>query len=104
MFVFYDQFERERNHIPSAVECYMKENGVSKIEAVNELNSRIEDAWKEVNEGFLRPTKVPDELLYRIINLARVIEVVYKNGDGYTHVSPEKKRYFEQVLVHPIPE
>ncbi|OIT21298.1 viridiflorene synthase [Nicotiana attenuata] len=46
-------------------------------------------AWKDVNEGILRPTPVSTEILTRILNLARIVDVTYKhNQNGYLH--PEK--------------
>ncbi|KAL8508359.1 hypothetical protein ACS0TY_018821 [Phlomoides rotata] len=69
------EFERKREHIPSAIECYMEEQNVSKKEAIFKFNNRIETAWKDLNEAFLKPTKVPAPILNRILNFARVIEV-----------------------------
>ncbi|PIM97320.1 Bicyclogermacrene synthase [Handroanthus impetiginosus] len=97
------EFERKREHIPSSVECYMEERKVSKQHALHEFNNQIEGAWKDMNEGFLRPTKFPAPLLYRILNLSRVIEVMYSKGDWYTHVGPEMQSFIKQLLIDPIP-
>ncbi|KAL8508363.1 hypothetical protein ACS0TY_018825 [Phlomoides rotata] len=53
----------------------MEEQNVSKKEAIFKFNNRIETAWKDLNEAFLKPTKVPAPILNRILNFARVIEV-----------------------------
>ncbi|KAL8508356.1 hypothetical protein ACS0TY_018818 [Phlomoides rotata] len=97
------EFEKERKHIPSTVECYAEEHKVSKGEANSELNNRIEAAWKDMNEAFLRPTKFPTPLLYRILNFARAIEVIYSKGDWYTHVGPELQSIIKQLYIDPIP-
>ncbi|KAL8512954.1 hypothetical protein ACS0TY_019206 [Phlomoides rotata] len=97
------QFEKEREHIPTSIECYSKELKVSEEEAISEFNSRIESAWKDINEAFLKPTKFPTPLFYRILNLSRVIEVIYTKGDWYTHVGPEMQSLVKQILIDPIP-
>ncbi|MFQ6635362.1 hypothetical protein Gotur_011649, partial [Gossypium turneri] len=48
--------ERERGHVSSAVECYMKQYGVSMQEAYDELYKQLNNAWKDINEEFLKPT------------------------------------------------
>ncbi|XP_047941539.1 LOW QUALITY PROTEIN: germacrene D synthase 2-like [Salvia hispanica] len=97
------EFERKREHIPSMVECYTEEHNKSKEEAVDELLKRIETAWKLINEAFLKPTKIPTPLLTRILNFARVIEVIYSKGDWYTHVGPEMQKLITQLLIDPVP-
>ncbi|KAL8512920.1 hypothetical protein ACS0TY_019180 [Phlomoides rotata] len=67
------EFEKEREHISSAVECYAEEHKVSKEEVISEFNNQIEAAWKDTNEAFLRPTKFRTPLLYRILNFTRSV-------------------------------
>lgn len=98
------QFERKREHIPSSIECYVEEHVVSKEDAIEEFNKQIEAAWKDLNEGFLRPTKIPIPLLYRILNHARITEVIYRKGDWYTNVGPQMQTFIHQLLVHPLPQ
>ncbi|KAL0352704.1 UNVERIFIED_CONTAM: BTB/POZ domain and ankyrin repeat-containing protein NPR1 [Sesamum angustifolium] len=98
------EFERKRDHVPSSIECYIEEHHVSKQDAVDEFKNRIEAAWKDINEAFLRPTKIPAPLLDRILNFSRVIEVMYSKGDWYTHVGPEMQSFINQLLIEPIPE
>ncbi|MBA0654526.1 hypothetical protein Goklo_021516, partial [Gossypium klotzschianum] len=50
------KFEQERGHVSSAVECYMKQHGVSMQEAYNEFYNQINNAWKDINEECLKPT------------------------------------------------
>ncbi|KAH6776279.1 hypothetical protein C2S52_013840 [Perilla frutescens var. hirtella] len=97
------QFEREREHIPSWVECYTEEHNISKNDAVLEFKNRIEAAWKDINEAFLKPTKIPTPPLDRILNFSRVIEVIYSKGDWYTNVGPEMQNFITQLLVDPVP-
>ncbi|KAF2287619.1 hypothetical protein GH714_001865 [Hevea brasiliensis] len=39
--------------------CYMKEYGVSKEKAMEELRKMCDNAWKDMNEESMRPTAVP---------------------------------------------
>ncbi|KAJ8530885.1 hypothetical protein K7X08_023766 [Anisodus acutangulus] len=50
-----------------------------------------EMAWKDVNEGILKPAPVSTGILTRILNLARIIDVTYRhNQDGYTHSEKDR--------------
>nr|QWQ79606.1 TPS48 [Juglans sigillata] len=64
----------------------MKQHGVSKHEAEEEFKKQIVNAWKDINSDFLKPTQVPKHFLERVLNLARVMDVVYKDGDAYTRL------------------
>ncbi|XP_050247221.1 sesquiterpene synthase 2-like [Quercus robur] len=97
------KFEQERGHAASAIECYMRQHGVSEQVVHDELNRQVANAWKDINEECIRPTVVPMPLLMRVLNLARVIDVIYKEGDGYTHVGKEMKDNVASVLIDPIP-
>ncbi|GFS44690.1 terpenoid cyclases/Protein prenyltransferases superfamily protein [Actinidia rufa] len=95
--------EQKRVHVPSGVECYMKQHGVSKQEAIGELYKRIEDLWKDMNEEMLiRPAAVPMPLLMRVLNLSRGLDVLFKYGDGFTHVE-NVKAHVISFYEDPIP-
>ncbi|KAF4357556.1 hypothetical protein G4B88_026935 [Cannabis sativa] len=97
-------FEQERNHIPSTVECYMKQYEVSEKEAIEELNKRVVNYWKEINEDFIRPTVMPFPILVRVLNVTKVLDLLYKNGDDqYTHVGKVFKESIAALLIDPIP-
>ncbi|KAH1063346.1 hypothetical protein J1N35_028333 [Gossypium stocksii] len=85
-----------------AIECYMEEYDVIAQEAYDVFNKHVESAWKDVNEGFLKPTKMPTEVLNRILNLARVMNVLYKEGDGYTYIGKATKGGINSLLIKPI--
>ncbi|XP_062079321.1 alpha-humulene synthase-like [Humulus lupulus] len=97
------KFEQERNHVTSTVECYMKQYGVFEKEACDELNKRVVNAWKEINEEFLKPTDVASPILVRALNLSRVIDLLYKNEDNYTHVGKVTKDSVTALLIDHIP-
>ncbi|XP_048547663.1 vetispiradiene synthase 3-like isoform X2 [Triticum urartu] len=79
--------EKERSNVATAVDCYIKEHGVTVDQAKEALGSLVEEQWRSINEEFLTNTTVPVEVLTRVVNLARVMECMYKNLDGYTHSS-----------------
>ena len=81
----------------------MREYDVSREEAVEEARKRITNAWKDVNEECLKPTKVPMPFLMRALNMARYMDVMYKGEDSYTHAGGIMKKYIEAVLVDPVP-
>ncbi|KAA8526917.1 hypothetical protein F0562_008854 [Nyssa sinensis] len=97
------EFEQKRGHVASAIECYMKQYDFSEQQAHDEFQKQVVDAWKDINGECLRPTEVPIPLLTRVINLARVIDVIYKGEDGYTHVGTEMKKYIASLLLDPVP-
>ncbi|GAB2292192.1 hypothetical protein Dimus_026443 [Dionaea muscipula] len=96
------KFEQQREHIPSAVECYAYQHGVSEQQACEILNRHVESAWKDINEAFLRPTPAPVSVLTRILNFSRVIHMLYKEEDGYTDSTGRTKDNVTCLLINPI--
>ncbi|KAK4367087.1 hypothetical protein RND71_014967 [Anisodus tanguticus] len=97
------EVEKSRGQIATGIECYMRDYGVSTEEAMEKFQEMAETAWKDVNEGILRPTLVSAEILTRILNLARIIDVTYKhNQDGYTHPEKVLKPHIIALLVDSI--
>ncbi|XP_052153323.1 vetispiradiene synthase 3-like [Oryza glaberrima] len=81
------EWEKDGGGVPTAVECYMKEYGVTVQEAKKALWCLVEEQWRSINQEFLSNTTVPIPLLTRVINLARLMETLYKTTNGYTHCS-----------------
>ncbi|PSS16243.1 (-)-germacrene D synthase [Actinidia chinensis var. chinensis] len=97
------KFEQQRGHVASAVECYTKQHGAIEEEAIAELYEQVTNAWKDINAECLYSTKVPMPLLVRVLNLARVINVLYKDEDGYTHSGTKTKNFVTSVLIDSVP-
>ncbi|KAJ8436255.1 hypothetical protein Cgig2_023430 [Carnegiea gigantea] len=95
------QFEQQRQHIPSAVECMIQANGLSEEEACRELNKQVEDAWKDLNAAFFDPQSPPMPFLSCVLNFARVAKLLYKVEDGFTNAI-NTKRYLVLLLVDPV--
>jgi hypothetical protein len=81
----------------------MVQHGATEEEATDEFRKEITDAWKDINEECLYPTTVPMPVVTRILNLTRVIDVVYKDEDGYTHAGIVLKDFVASLLVDPVP-
>ncbi|KAI3798437.1 hypothetical protein L1987_33712 [Smallanthus sonchifolius] len=95
--------EQQRKHVASTVESYMKQHGVKKEEEVYDLlNQQVEDAWKDMNRESLICKDVPLRLIMNVINLARVIETLYKYEDTFTHVGEEFIDNIKSCFVHPM--
>ena len=97
------QFEQERGHLATAVECYVNEYGVTKQEAFDEFNKQVANAWKDINGECLNSNAVPMAVLERVMNLAKVINLLYKDEDQYTHSATKLKDLITAVLIDPIP-
>ncbi|KAH9651339.1 alpha-humulene/(-)-(E)-beta-caryophyllene synthase [Citrus sinensis] len=96
------KFEQKRGHIPSAVECYKNQHGVSEEEAVKELLLEVADSWKDINEELLNPTTASLPTLQRVLYFARSGHFIYDDGhDRYTH-SLMMKRQVALLLTEPL--
>ncbi|KAL5055167.1 hypothetical protein RYX36_035849 [Vicia faba] len=98
-----NEFEQKRGHGASSIECYMSQHGVTREDAINELSRQVTNAWKDINEELLDSTKVPKPLLMRVLNLSRVIHVLYKDEDCYTNSQGSTKNDIISILINPCP-
>jgi len=96
------QFEHERGQVVSSVDCYMKQYNSSRQNALKELHKLVESAWKDINKECLNPTQVPMMFLIRVLNLARVMDVLYKEQDNYTNSGGVTKDYIKALLVNKV--
>ncbi|RIA04814.1 hypothetical protein BRARA_K00917 [Brassica rapa] len=95
-------FEHKREHVATGIDCYMKQFCVSKELAVHGLFNIVSNAWKELNQELMRPHSFLFPFLMRILNLSRIIDVVYRYEDAYTH--PEfLKEHIVSLLIENIP-
>ena len=69
----------------------------------DEFRKQILNAWKDINKECIRPTEVPVPLLTRVVNLARVRDLLYKDEDAYTHIGGVMVEGITSMLVYPIP-
>lgn len=97
------QFEMQRPNIPTAVDIFMKQYGVSKETTYDALQKRVINAWKDMNQECLHPTAAATALLTRVVNFACVINLLYDGDDGYTHSSARTKDMITSILLDPVP-
>nr|CAB3479936.1 unnamed protein product [Digitaria exilis] len=71
------------NDIVSTVQACAKEHGITVEHAIEKLGELIEEAWMDITEECLRQPQ-PMALLDRVVSLARTMDFLYKDGDGYT--------------------
>ena len=81
----------------------MKQYDVSKQEVHDEFRKQIVNAWKDINKECLRPFEVPVPLLTRVVNLLRVMDLLYKDEDAYTHLGGVMVEGITSMLVDPVP-
>ncbi|KAM0936975.1 putative alpha-humulene synthase [Dioscorea sansibarensis] len=82
--------------------CCMKQYGVSWEEAKLRILGMVENAWKDMNRECLRLNNiVPSYVLAIFVNLARMMEAIYKTSDGFSEPSILKKP-ISLLLVEPI--
>ncbi|CAH1443232.1 unnamed protein product [Lactuca virosa] len=94
--------EQERNHVASGIECYMKQFDVTEQHVYGVFNERVEYAWKEMNKESLICKDVNMHVIMRVINLARAMDVLYKNKDHFTHVGEELISHIKSLVVDAI--
>ncbi|KAK3428999.1 hypothetical protein EUGRSUZ_E00416 [Eucalyptus grandis] len=95
-------FEQKRGHVASAVELFINER-VSKQETKKEVQKRVVDVWKDINEAFLHPTIVRLSTLMQVVNLSQVIHVVYNDGDNYTRFRTLLKDHTTSFFISHLP-
>lgn len=90
----------------SAIECYMEQNRALEYDALNALHKQIDDSWKDMVENFCVITtenQIPRAVLMRVLNLTRLFNVIYKDGDGYTQSQGSTKTHIKSLLVDSVP-
>ncbi|KAK1433297.1 hypothetical protein QVD17_10207 [Tagetes erecta] len=94
--------EQERMHVASGIQCYMNEHDVSEQQVYDLFNEKVEEDWKQMNLEFLRCKDVATPVKMLVINLARAMDVLYKNKDHFTHVGEELINHIKSLVVNPI--
>ncbi|CAH8391861.1 unnamed protein product [Eruca vesicaria subsp. sativa] len=98
-------FEQEvsRGEVANGVNCYMKQHGVTKEEAVEVLKKMERENYKIMLEEFVSSKAVPRQILVRPVNIARTIDSFYKEGDAFGHPDQNLKDLIVSLFLHPIP-
>ncbi|KAG2261037.1 hypothetical protein Bca52824_068116 [Brassica carinata] len=91
--------DMSRGYVTTAVNCYMKQYGVTKSEAFKKLHQMRVDNDKIVNEELLKIKDVPKRVLKEAINCARMTHVAYGYGEGLTHPEGKIKDYIISLYI-----
>ncbi|TYH69986.1 hypothetical protein ES332_D05G088500v1 [Gossypium tomentosum] len=96
--------DEEKRGFKTASMCYMKQYNVSRKEAIEAFRAKIGDAWKDINEGCMRPTMgVPMQVLRATLNYQRLLDLAYRDNDGYTKPDISFQQLITKLLIQPIP-
>ncbi|KAJ0244743.1 Terpenoid synthase 17 [Hirschfeldia incana] len=101
--IFTFEQEMSRGEVANGVNCYMKQYGVTKEAAVEELRRMEKENYKIMMEEFVLSKDVPRQILVRAVNSIRVIDLYYKEGDGLGHPDQKLKDIIASLFIHPIP-
>ncbi|KAL0550285.1 hypothetical protein IC582_014792 [Cucumis melo] len=81
----------------------MKQHGLSEEETLVELENEVIKAWRDITEDYIKTTNISNEILLRVLNLARLSDLFYKEEDGYTFVDKTTKHFIASIIVEPLP-
>ncbi|KAG2684193.1 hypothetical protein I3843_10G064300 [Carya illinoinensis] len=93
--------EVERGDAPSSIVCYMREKNVSEEMARKHIKGMIDESWKKLNGECLR-TQMPTQLMQTFVNIARVVEGLYHQGDGFGVQDGDKRNKIKSLLLEPL--
>nr|XP_043611178.1 (-)-germacrene D synthase-like [Erigeron canadensis] len=86
--------------IASSVEICMKKHDVAEEQAYDMLRQKIEDAWKDLNRETLICNNISMTLKMRVINLTRVMDILYKEDDNLKNVGEEIQVYIKSCFIN----
>nr|QND75952.1 diterpene synthase [Thuja plicata] len=97
------QEERDRGELASCVQCYRNDNpGCTEEEALNYLYGVNEDALTKLNYQFLMREDIPKSFRTVLFNTARVMQLFYRNIDGFLNAAEEMKVFIKKTLYEPL--
>ncbi|GLJ36133.1 hypothetical protein SUGI_0724860 [Cryptomeria japonica] len=97
------QEERDRGELASCVQCYINDHpGCTEEEALNHLYGVNEDALTKLNYHFLMRADIPKSFRTLLFNTARVMQLFYRNIDGFLNAAEEMKEFIKKTLYEPL--
>lgn len=100
----YVKRENRKGKLLTVVDCYMKDKGASKQEALSKFSMLIENEWKNVTAEWSKKNSAPPgKLVEQLLTYCRAAEVTYKNGDdGYTYPQNNLAPHIIALYVDPL--
>ncbi|KAG5601157.1 hypothetical protein H5410_032527, partial [Solanum commersonii] len=97
------EVNKQRGHVASIIDSYIKQYEVSKEEAYVEIRKIVKNAWKDMNKEFLFHKEVPLFVLELGLNFARLEDTIFGDGhDEYTSPKSKTKKMLSLLLVESI--
>uniref|UniRef100_A0A0D3ALX6 Terpene synthase metal-binding domain-containing protein n=1 Tax=Brassica oleracea var. oleracea TaxID=109376 RepID=A0A0D3ALX6_BRAOL len=84
-------------------ELEMRRGEVANEVAVREIKKIVRDNCKIVMEEFLTVKAVPRQILVRCINTIRLVNVYYREGDGFSDPHRNLKDLITSLFINPLP-
>lgn len=75
--------EEERGETTSSILCYMRERGLQKEIAHEDMKKLIGKTQKQMNEGLIEKHPFSEAFVETTISLARTTHCTCQNGDGH---------------------
>ncbi|KFK28708.1 hypothetical protein AALP_AA7G036700 [Arabis alpina] len=91
--------DMSRGYVTTGMNCYMKHYGVTQNEAFKALHKMRVENDKIVNEELLKTKNVPRRVLKEAINCARMMNVAYNYGEGFTHPEGKTKDFIISLFL-----
>nr|Q20HU7.1 RecName: Full=(-)-limonene synthase, chloroplastic; Short=PsTPS-Lim; Flags: Precursor [Picea sitchensis]ABA86248.1 (-)-limonene synthase [Picea sitchensis] len=96
--------DRARGEEASCISCYMKDNpGSTEEDALNHINSMINEIIKELNWELLRPdSNIPMPARKHAFDITRALHHLYKYRDGFSVATKETKSLVSRMVLEPV--
>ncbi|KAL8045287.1 hypothetical protein ABFX02_08G103600 [Erythranthe guttata] len=96
--------------VASSVICRLRDDMVghgfeeklTAVELFAEFEKQVKKAWKDINKECIGSTASSFPILSCVLNLARLINLLYSDEDGYTNSNAKTKEIIQSVLVEPV--
>ncbi|GLJ09955.1 hypothetical protein SUGI_0119070 [Cryptomeria japonica] len=96
--------EADRGEVVSCITCYMKDHpGSTEEDALEYLNSLIDENLKELNWEYLKPDSVPIISKDHAYVLSKGLQLLYKERDGFSVSGIDTKNLITKTMIEPVP-
>nr|QIQ56002.1 putative terpene synthase 11 [Eremophila drummondii] len=95
--------ELQRGDAPSSILCYMKEANVEEGDARDYVRKTITCSWKKMNGLFISSPQSQQPIIRYILNIARVANFFYRNGDGFGVQGRDTRQQVLSCVIEPLP-
>ncbi|KAL1542974.1 cis-muuroladiene synthase-like [Salvia divinorum] len=95
--------ESKGGQVFTAIDCYMKQHGVTKQVTLSKFGQLVEEAWMDVNKEWVETTFVSAEISLQFLNYARMCDASYNNSNGDAYTDPKMaKSNVLALFIDPI--